>query len=557
MVRASGKDKSFRYAPEFKVKVIRTALERKLTGEEVENLYNISRATYYTWRKQHDKGGDEALQSSGRRPGRKPQDENTPLLANIRRQVLDVKRKFPFFGIGRIGEWLRRTESLPATRGRVRKVLKQAGLVELQVRKRRKYEWKPQSFERARPNQLWQSDITAFTIANNLRAYLIGFMDDRSRYMVGWGLYAGQSGGLVLEVFRNAISKYGRPEEVLTDNGRQYKSWQGITDFQKELQREGIKHITSRPHHPQTLGKIESFWGHLKREFLKRVVMGGLEDMRERMAHWVNYYNFQRPHIYSRPNQKPEYATPAERFFEFSRFAREEIQKQVAANEKELAFADPKPREVLGEGLLGETKVQVRKDGTDYVVLLDGREVKRTDLNPRKETNDETPQDAAGAAGSDGPGGEGEGDAGALGAVGGEVDQRGVPGGGPAAVAVLQAGGQDGAVDGGDGNAAGGNGEAGRSGGDPDAGGGDGGAAPGAATDAEPGADHAEGAGPQEPKTPENRPGEAEGGPFDAGACAGAGPDSDGPHPGAGEAAGAAGAAAAQPCAAESDVKEV
>ena len=43
MVRASGKDKSFRYAPEFKLKVIRTALERKLTGKEVKNLYNISR----------------------------------------------------------------------------------------------------------------------------------------------------------------------------------------------------------------------------------------------------------------------------------------------------------------------------------------------------------------------------------------------------------------------------------------------------------------------------------------------------------------------------------
>lgn len=545
MGRTSGKGSGVRYDPEFKRKVVRTALEKELTLEEVERTYGVSRASFSAWKKKHLTGGDSALQAPGRRPGRKSPDATTPLLANLRAKILDVKRKFPFFGVGRIGEWLRRTESLPATRGRVRKVLAQEGLVEPPVRKRRGREWKPKSFERARPNQLWQSDITAFTIANALRVYLIGFMDDRSRYIVGWGLYAGQSGQLVLEVFRNAIATYGRPEEVLTDNGRQYKSWQGITDFQKELQREGIKHITSRPHHPQTLGKIESFWGHLKREFLRRVVMGGLDDMRERMAHWVNYYNFQRPHLYPGAGKKPEYATPAERFFEYSRIAREEIEKRVAANEKDLAFALPLPREVLGAGTIGTSKVEVRKDGADFVVLLDGRVVKRTDLDPRKETSDAATEIPAGKAGGGGPGGEGEGDAGAVGAVRGEDDQRGVPGDRAAAVAVLQAGGQDGAGDGGDGDAAEGGAATGRGGGDPDDRGGDGSAAAGTAADAEPGADHAEGAGDQEPETPENGPGKPGEGRFGGGVCAG--PRCGGSGGGCGQAAGKAGPAAVGP----------
>ena len=140
---------------------------------------------------------------------------------------------------------------------------------------------------------MWQTDITIFQIGKDLKVYLIGFLDDHSRYLVGWGLYAGQSGQLVLDVLRRAFAEYGRPKELLTDNGRQYKSWHGVTDFQKELRREGVEHYTSRPHHPQTLGKIEAFWGHFKKEFLKHVVMGDLEEMRERIRHWVAYYNFQ------------------------------------------------------------------------------------------------------------------------------------------------------------------------------------------------------------------------------------------------------------------------
>jgi transposase InsO family protein len=55
--------------------------------------------------------------------------------------------------------------------------------------------------------------------------YLIGFMDDHSRYIVGWGLYASQGSAQVLEVLRNAIGQYGAPREILSDQGRQYFAW--------------------------------------------------------------------------------------------------------------------------------------------------------------------------------------------------------------------------------------------------------------------------------------------------------------------------------------------
>ncbi len=432
------------YDPEYKLRIIRMALEKEIGAPDIKKTFGLSNSTWYRWKKLYQEGGEEAIRRDGTTQSRRKPAALTPAEQKLQAQVLATKQQYPFFGVGRIWHWLRRTMFLPISHRFVRKTLSEHNLLEPPQKKKRQPP-KPKAFERARPNQLWQSDITAFQIAKGLRVYLIGFMDDHSRYMVGWGLYAGQSGGLVLEVFRNAISTYGRPEEVLTDNGRQYRSWQGITDFQRELQREGIKHITSRPHHPQTLGKIEGFWGHMKREFLRRVVMGGLEDMRERMGHWINYYNFQRP------NQGIDNATPAERFFKFSQVAREEIERRIRKNEMDLAFGDPPSRKVIGTSAIGDQPVEVRKEGSEFIVLLGDREVNRTDLDSRKEAAREAKEKSAVEAGERGQGGQGEGRGGAGSAVRREDDLQGLSGVGAQADRLLQTGGADGPGDAGGG----------------------------------------------------------------------------------------------------------
>ena len=85
-------------------------------------------------------------------------------------------------------------------------------------------------------------------------AYLIGFMDDYSRYVTALGLYRSQTAAHVLETYRRGIAEYGVPREMLTDNGRQYTNWRGKTRFEREMQKDRVRHIRSRPHHPMTLG---------------------------------------------------------------------------------------------------------------------------------------------------------------------------------------------------------------------------------------------------------------------------------------------------------------
>jgi putative transposase len=425
--RKRGRPNAVRYTPEFKLTVVKTAIEKRLSVDEVVDLYGISSATWSNWKKAYRKGGEPAL-AARPRPGRPPGGGLTDTAkARYRADILETKRKHPYFGIARVWHWIRRTLFVPIPIRFVRRTLKDEGLLQPVVRKRRRAAPAVKRFERSTPNQMWQSDITIFQIGKGLKVYLIGFLDDHSRYLLGWGLYAGQSGQLVLDVLRRAFAEYGRPKELLTDNGRQYKSWHGVTDFQKELRREGVEHFTSRPHHPQTLGKIEAFWGHFKKEFLKHVVMGDLEEMRERIRHWVAYYNFQRPH------SGIGNSTPAERYFRFDQAAKAEIERRVKENERELAFEAARPSRIVGANPVGDDAFEVRKENGDFKVYLGGRELE-------KENGHETENRSAVAAAGDGRGGEGEGVACPSGPVGGEVDLGGVPGYGVETVVLLQAG---------------------------------------------------------------------------------------------------------------------
>ena len=126
--------------------------------------------------------------------------------------------------------------------------------------------------------------------------YLVAFLDDHSRFIVGYGLHASQSTALVLEVLRAAIAGFGTPEEVLTDNGTQYVTWRGKSAFTRECEKRGIKQIVASPHRPQTLGKIERFWGTLWRECVETAVFIDLGDARQRIGLFIDHYNFQRPH---------------------------------------------------------------------------------------------------------------------------------------------------------------------------------------------------------------------------------------------------------------------
>jgi hypothetical protein len=188
------------------------------------------------------------------------------------------------------------------------------------------------SFERAQPNQLWQTDLFTFVLKRqNRRVYLVAFLDDHSRFLVSYGLHASQSSALVLEVLRAGLTNYGPPAEILTDNGSQYVTWRGKSAFARELEKRGIRQVVAAPRRPQTLGKIERFWGTLWRECVEAAVFLDLADAQRRIGLFIDHYNFQRPH------QGIGGCVPADRLFGAAPEVLRTLKERVAANALELA----------------------------------------------------------------------------------------------------------------------------------------------------------------------------------------------------------------------------
>lgn len=156
-----------------------------------------------------------------------------------------------------------------------------------------KYEW-------PKPNMLWHTDWTTCPFTGK---QLIAFIDDHSRFIVHAEYFENATAENTVLAFKNAINKYGKPENILTDNGTQFTparnpgSENGL--FAQFCINNEVKHILGRVHHPQTNGKIERWWGTYKLEY---------DDRFNNLDEFVKFYNEERLH------QGIGYLYPIERF---------------------------------------------------------------------------------------------------------------------------------------------------------------------------------------------------------------------------------------------------
>lgn len=348
-------------------KAVRLHLEEGIPVSLLSQELRVGRCTLLAWAKRYREEGEEGLKPRPRGfTGRRGRSAVAPA---VKEKIVDLRRNNPGFGVRRIAQSLKRVFMLPASPETVRRTLKAAELIPPRRTKPRRNPPKPRFFERATPNQMWQSDIFTFRLQGQ-NAYLIGFIDDYSRYLVGLNLYRSQTSENVLEVYRTAVGEYGLPKEMLTDNGRQYTNWRGRTRFERELQKDRVHHLRSRPHHPMTLGKIERFWKTIWEEFLSRASFNGLEEARERIRLWVKYYNHKRPH------QGIGGMFPADRFFSIQKGLREVMEKGIAANVQELALrGEPKSPFYL-VGRLGKQSVVIQEEQGKVRMVIDGEDQK-------------------------------------------------------------------------------------------------------------------------------------------------------------------------------------
>jgi transposase InsO family protein len=344
---------------EFRLRIVKLYQEEGYSPKLLVEQFGISTHSIQRWVRAYRLHG-----AAGLTP-KVPAGRISRVPEEVRQQAVAVKAEHPEYGPRRISDVLKRFFLMRTSPATVHKTLCARGLVKKRPIKPEKNPPKPRFFERARPNQLWQSDILTIRLGGH-NAYLIGFIDDYSRYMTSLGLYRSQTAEHVLETYRRAVAEYGVPKEVLTDNGRQYTNWRGKTRFEQELEKERVKHIRSRPHHPMTLGKIERFWKSLLGEFLQRAQFDSFEEAVERTGLWVKYYN------HKRPQQGIGGLCPADRFFEIAHELRQTIEKGLEENALELALRGRPVDPFYMVGRMGGQSVVIRAEKGKVRMLLDG-----------------------------------------------------------------------------------------------------------------------------------------------------------------------------------------
>ncbi len=170
--RSKRKRRPLAFPVEFRLRVTKLYLEEGYSSKLLAEQFGISTHSIHRWVKAYRLHGAAGLEP------KRPVSRKRRVAEEIRQQAVAVKREHPEYGPRRISDVLKRFFFMRTSPATVHKSLAAKGLVKKAPLKAEKNPPGPRFFERARPNQLWQSDILTIRLGGH-NAYLIGFIDDK------------------------------------------------------------------------------------------------------------------------------------------------------------------------------------------------------------------------------------------------------------------------------------------------------------------------------------------------------------------------------------------
>jgi transposase InsO family protein len=153
-----------------------------------------------------------------------------------------------------------------------------------------------------RVHEHWHMDICYVNFQGTF-LFLITVMDGYSRMILHHELRLSMKEYDVQITLQRAVEKYpeARPR-LISDNGKQFLA----KEFKEFLRFCGLRHVKTSLHYPQSNGKMERFYGTIKSEAIRRQSYLSIEDARNQIAAYINYYNEKRLHssiYYLRPKE--------------------------------------------------------------------------------------------------------------------------------------------------------------------------------------------------------------------------------------------------------------
>jgi len=185
--------------------------------------------TVYDWWYRFQRKGGEGLADTSRRPHtihRLPHETVE--------KVLHVRRTQGWCSEA-IEAYLK-AQGVHVSHGSIYTILKKHQLITKPYKPRQQRTFK--RWQRKRPDSLWQTDIKYYGAR-----YLIAFLDDCSRYLIGADLCRNATTLRIFHTLEDCLSNGRTPRQILSDHGTQFYSNDGPTQFTKFCEANGIQHI--------------------------------------------------------------------------------------------------------------------------------------------------------------------------------------------------------------------------------------------------------------------------------------------------------------------------
>ena len=163
-------------------------------------------------------------------------------------------------------------------------------------------------YEKQTPGELGHIDIKKVRKIkgdDNQKRYEILLIDDCTRISYA-EIIPDKTAQVASNFLKNAIQYFRNNyniefKRLMSDNGNEfttrYKKNLSLHLFEASCKSLKIKHIYTKPYHPQTNGKVERIWRTLDNEFYRKKWLFNPEHREEELAKWIEKYNKHRVHL--------------------------------------------------------------------------------------------------------------------------------------------------------------------------------------------------------------------------------------------------------------------
>jgi transposase InsO family protein len=277
--------------------IVTAVLGQGRSKAEVARTYGVSRRWVVTLVQRYQAEGAAGLQPRSRRPRRSP--TRTPV--EVEDEIIEVRKTLSRAGheagAATIAFHLEQRHGTTPAVSTIWRILTARGFVTPEPHKRPKSSYI--RFEAEQPNERWQTDITHWPLADGTDAEILHIIDDHSRFCIASTATGVFKASAVDAAFRHAMTNYGEPASVLSDNGAvftgRYRK-RGRVALEVTLNRRGIAFSHSRPYHPQTCGKVERLHQTVKKWLANQPPADNIAELQAQLDVFRDYYNTQRPH---------------------------------------------------------------------------------------------------------------------------------------------------------------------------------------------------------------------------------------------------------------------